>query len=262
MIWDTSLWNWASPAWLVAASGFVFYLLAALHPKRGSLLLFGGAMALLVLAFVSPIGVLADGYLFSAHMVQHLLLLLIVPLLLLKSLPEATIAKWIGKPQSPALPILGWICGVGAMWLWHVPSLCNAATQSPLLGVARDASLVAAGLLFWWPIYAPCERCRMEPLSGMVYLFSACLGCTLLGIYITFTSILVCPAFANPVDRIGIVNQLYNLGFTPSVDQQLGGLLMWVPPCLMYVVAIMGLLSRWYADSPRTIPSQPVRVGE
>jgi hypothetical protein len=84
----------------------------------------------------------------------------------------------------------------------------------------------------------------------------------LLGIYITFTTISVCPAFANPADRIGIVNRLYNAGFTPSVDQQLGGLLMWVPPCLMYVVAIMGLLSRWYGASLRTISSQPVRVGE
>jgi cytochrome c oxidase assembly factor CtaG len=83
----------------------------------------------------------------------------------------------------------------------------------------------------------------------MVYLFSACLGCTLLGIFITFAPLSICPVFASPIDRLGILDALYRVGFTPGIDQHLGGLLMWVPPCFLYVGAIISLLARWYAEA-------------
>lgn len=247
------LWCWTSPVWLVAAAWLIVYLVVVRGAgirERISLLI--GA-SLLVLAFVSPIGVLADGYLFSAHMVQHLVLLLIVPGCILLSLPSEQTGSWFGRSgwdrigRLLAIPALGWICGVGAMWFWHIPWLCSTATRQPVWGLFRDASLVASGLAFWWPIYAPCVRYRLYPLSGCVYLFSACLGCTLLGVYITFAPLSVCPVFASPVDRIGILNLLYDAGITPGVDQHLGGLIMWVPPCLLYTGAIISLLSRWYS---------------
>ncbi len=147
-----------------------------------------------------------------------------------------------------SIPLVGWICGIGAMWFWHVPSFCSAATESHALGIVRSATFLLAGLAFWWPVYAPIDRLRLRPLNAVVYLFSACLGCTLLGIYITFTTISVCPAFANPADRVGILTMLYQAGLTPAADQQLGGLLMWVPPCSLYVCAIISVLCRWYAE--------------
>jgi cytochrome c oxidase assembly factor CtaG len=186
-------------------------------------------------------------------MVQHLLLLLVVPLLFVLSLPSDRVSLWFDRPgldrlgQWLAVPVVGWVCGLGAMWLWHFPSFCSAATQIVFLGGLRDLSFVTAGLMFWWPIYAPVARYRLQPLSGIAYLFSACLGCTLLGIYSTFTTITICPAFANPVDRLGILSKLYDAGLTPGVDQHLGGLLMWVPPCILYVSASISLLCRWYA---------------
>ena len=111
------------------------------------------------------------------------------------------------------------------------------------------------------PTYAQCHPPFVAPKSaGVTYLFSACFACTLLGIYITFTPLAVCPVFANPVDRLGIMNQLYNVGMTPRVDQNLGGLLMWVPPCSLYVVAIISLLCRWYAELPPESLSAPKHV--
>lgn len=263
-------WNWTSPVWLVAivALGsycFVFYN-ATFH--RWIALVVG--LTLLVVAYVSPIGVLSDGYLFSAHMVQHLMLLLLVPLCLLLALPKERAAKWFdSKPMDRigrlmSIATLGWIAGVGAMWLWHVPMLCTAATQNDLLGGFRDVTFLASGLLFWWPIYAPVERYRLPPLTGIAYLFSACLGCTLLGIYITFTTITVCPAFANPASRVGMLNKLYDAGFTPTVDQELGGLLMWVPPCTLYVAASISLLCRWYSEmqeQPQLMPELTPKHG-
>ncbi len=251
---DSNLWSWMSPVWVLVT---ILLLLYVRFVRGGSHLQWVACLVglfVLAMAFVSPIGVLAGGYLFSAHMVQHLLLLLVVPACIVLSLPRETAERWFQKgPVNQlgkwlAVPMLGWTGGVGAMWFWHVPWLCSAATQHTGLGVVRDVSLVAAGLAFWWPIYAPCDRYRLPPLSGMTYLFSACLGCTLLGIYITFAPLSVCPVFANPVDRLGILTSLYSAGFTPGIDQHVGGLIMWVPPCILYTCAIISLLGRWYSS--------------
>ncbi|MFN3151470.1 cytochrome c oxidase assembly protein [Bremerella sp.] len=259
-----SLWNLASPVWLVV----VPLLIAAITWRKkltgANWWWLGVAMVVLVLAFVSPIGVLAGGYLFSAHMVQHLLLLLIVPLALTLFLPRPLVESLLARPRLAKLntllstPVIGWIAGLGAMWLWHVPSLCSAATQSDALSLLRTTTFLAAGFAFWWPIYSPVARYRLDPLLAVIYLFSACAGCTLLGIYITFTPVSVCPAFANPIDRVGILTSLYQAGFTPMVDQQLGGLLMWVPPCSLYICAILSVLCRWYAmEDPATSENLP-----
>lgn len=249
---NSALWHWTSPVWLVIVPLVIARVWFRPAKLSGRLLWFLAAGAVLAFSFVSPIGVLADGYLFSAHMIQHLLLLLIVPLCLLLSFEPGSMDSMLEKPwalkarQYLAHPLMGWMAGLGAMWIWHVPSLCNAATESPWLGLVRSATFLLAGLAFWWPIYSPVTRFRLDPLLGVIYLFSACLGCTLLGIYITFTTITVCPAFANPSDRIGILSALYDAGLTPTTDQQLGGLLMWVPPCSLYVCAILSVLCRWY----------------
>lgn len=250
---DSKLWLWESPVWFVVAVLLIGYLTVVRSRRAFQLTIFLLGMLVLTLAFVSPVGVLADGYLFSAHMVQHILLLLVVPACILLSLPQQQASHWFDRPTFDrvgrllSIASIGWICGVGAMWFWHIPVLCSSAAQQPGLGILRDLSLVLAGVAFWWPIYAPCNQYRLHPLRGIAYLFSACLGCTLLGIYITFYPLSVCPVFASPVDRIGIVTSLYDAGLTPSVDQRLGGLMMWVPPCAIYVGAIISLMCRWYS---------------
>lgn len=254
------LWYWTSPVWIVIAMLLIGYLIAVRGQSWTHFFIYLCGLLAMASAFVSPVGILADGYLFSAHMVQHLVLLLVVPLCILLSLPILQATHWFERPALDragrllAMASVGWVCGVGAMWLWHVPVLCSTAAQRPTLGVLRDLSLVLAGIAFWWPIYAPCERYRLPPLTGIAYLFSACLGCTLLGIYITFAPISVCPAFASPVDRIGILNSLYDAGLTPSLDQHLGGLLMWVPPCVLYIGSITSLLCRWYSTVEQESP--------
>ena len=259
-LFSESLWDWSSPVWLTVFALAALYGLA-LRSDTIRACWFGTGIVALIFAFVSPLGVLADGYLFSAHMLQHLLLLLVVPLCLMLSLPErSSRVEWLNQTRfAPllrvlAIPTVGWLCGLGIMWFWHVPSLCSAATENSLLGLLRSSTFLLAGMAFWWPIYAPIHAARLAAPTAIVYLFSACLGCTLLGIYITFTTISVCPAFANPVDRIGILTMLYDAGFTPAVDQQLAGLLMWVPPCTLYVGAIISLLCRWYSEDHAAAP--------
>ena len=84
----------------------------------------------------------------------------------------------------------------------------------------------------------------------MIYLFSACLGCTVLGIIITFSPVAVCSIYLHPPDRLGILPLIQDQwGLTPAKDQQLGGLLMWVPACLIYFCGIFGLFARWHGEA-------------
>ena len=274
LISDRELWNWWSPVWLVAAAIAILY---GRYPGWTSLsktLCLISGLSVLVFAFVSPLGVLADGFLFSAHMIQHLLMLLVVPLCLVLSLPPSAARATHSVPIDDGSlrqkmrrvitsPIAGWLLGLGAMWFWHVPAFCSAATENYMIGVVRTGTFLASGLLFWWPIYSPLKQARLPASSAVVYLFSACLGCTLLGIYITFTTITVCPAFASPHERLAIMIALHDAGMTASVDQQLGGLLMWVPPCSLYVAAIVSVLCRWYAvDEPGELGLSVTRTAE
>ena len=237
------LWSWDPLAIALAVSAAALYL--AVHRTRLSprAAYFAAALATLVVALASPIGTLADGYLFSAHMLQHLLLVLVVPPLALLGLPPRKEA-----PRAPPL-LVAWGLGVGAMWLWHAPTLCNAAAQSALVHRVQEATLVAMGIAFWYPVLAPAASRRVAPLGGVVYLFTACIACTILGILVTFSPVEVCSVYLRPVDRLGILPTLRDgWGMTPARDQQIGGLLMWVPACLVYLGAILGTLARFWRE--------------
>jgi cytochrome c oxidase assembly factor CtaG len=149
--------------------------------------------------------------------------------------------------------VVAWGLGVGAMWLWHEQTLCNAASQSALVHRVQELSLLLMGTAFWWPILAPREESRLPPLSGVAYLFTACVACTLLGVLITFSPVEVCSVFAHPVDRLGVMPLVRDgWGLTVEKDQQVGGLLMWVPACLVYGVGILGVLGRLFREQPVT----------
>jgi cytochrome c oxidase assembly factor CtaG len=154
-------------------------------------------------------------------------------------------------------PFVAWIAGLSAMWVWHERTLCNAATTETPVRVIQVISLIVLGLMFWWPIVAPRAEGRLQPLLGVVYLFSSCVGCTILGILITFAPVgVVCPVYLHPVDRLSILPLIrQNWGVTSVLDQQVGGLMMWVPACGIYICGIIGLLARWYRAGERTEPA-------
>ena len=247
-------WSWQPLSVLAGVAVLVAYgLTFHLELTRRAWFL-AAACGVFVLALVSPIGTLSDGYLFSAHMLQHLLLQLVVPPLVLLSLPtspmpRAALRGWL-KPVTAILrrPLITWFLGLGAMWIWHVPSLCSASATNPWVHALQGVSLLLMGTAFWWPIIGPWRDQWLPPLLGVLYLFSACVGCTILGIILTFAPLGVCPVFMHPVDRLGILPLLeHEWGLTPARDQQLGGLLMWVPPCFVYLGGIFGMFARWYA---------------
>src|SRR5262249_54868812 len=208
-----------------------------------------------LLTFLSPPYALAAGFLFWAPLLRHILLFFIVPVLLLISLPRCVSLgsrSWVVVD-----PFVGWIAGVGEMWLWHARPLCNAAVSSQVVNVLQISSLLLLGTIFWRQILAPREEERMSPPGAVLYLFSACVACSVLGILITFSPVSVCPIYAHPPsDRLGIVNLVQSdWGITPDKDQQIGGLLMWVPMCLVYLSAIIAQLARWFAHPATGSPA-------
>jgi cytochrome c oxidase assembly factor CtaG len=241
----TTAWTWNSIVLISTVFAFAGYFVA--FGQRGRPLYFAAAVAVFLLAFISPFGALADGYLFSAHMIQHILLVLVVPAFLLLSLPRSF------SPPFPLTylthPLVGWVAGVGAMWLWHAPTLCNAAATSRGVSAIQTTSLLLMGSVFWWQVLAPREEQRLAPLAGVVYLFAACTACSALGIILTFAPVSICPVYQHPVDRLGMLSTIRGeWGLTSNRDQQIGGLLMWVPMCLIYVTAILAQLARWHSS--------------
>jgi len=240
-------WTWNPSVLVTGACALVIYVAAFRDRRRIGW--FGAALAVFLLTLLSPLNTLADGYLFSAHMAQHILLLLIVPALLLLSLPRAL--SLVVGPRIFAHPLVGWFAGVGAMWFWHAPSLCNAAVASRAVHALQTVSLLVLGGVFWRQILAPREEERLSPPRAIFYLFSACVACSVLGIIITFSPVAVCSIYTMPPnDRLGILRTIRNAwGFSPERDQQIGGLLMWVPMCLIYLTAILAQMARWFAQS-------------
>jgi putative membrane protein len=246
-------WTWSPGLFLLCALAVAGY--AAVFGFRARAWFFLAALGVFLLALASPISALADGYLFSAHMVQHTLLLLIVPALVLFSLPRSFALP--GALRAFAHPAIGWAAGVGAMWFWHAPTLCNAAVTSKTVYAIQTISLLAMGGAFWWQTLAPREEQRITPLLGILYLFTACTACSVLGVILTFSPVTVCSIYAQPMDRLGMLETIRGgWGMTSDKDQQIGGLLMWVPMCMIYLSAIFAQIARWYG-APAVAAANP-----
>jgi cytochrome c oxidase assembly factor CtaG len=165
-------------------------------------------------------------------------LLQIGPLLIVsgRSIPLLAAVRDRGTGRTGlALPTgASWIVGVGAMVAWFLPSLFTWMMMSAVRHAFVAASLVIAGLIFWSPIFSRQRSHRLHTGQAIAYLFSACLVSTIAGAWVAFA----------PSD-------LYP-GHVASVgDQQLAGLIMWVPCCLVYLAAILASIARWYGGEDR-----------
>jgi putative membrane protein len=246
-------WTW-EPSVIVGCFALAGGYLAAGGARRPHhTAAFVAGAIVLFLSLDSPLDTLGDTYLFSAHMVQHLLLILIVPPLLLLGIPPAWLERARRIPRVRRLmgalgtPGVGWGLGIGTMALWHVPVLYTAALTHGSVHVLEHLCFLATSVLFWWPVLGPIEDARLAPLPAILYLAAAALASSALGIVITFAQVGLYPFYLLPVDRLGIEPLIRNVwGLSPDVDQEVGGLLMWIPGGLVYLCAILAVMSRWY----------------
>lgn len=225
---------------------------------------FLSGLLVLAVALQSPIDTLGDSYLFSAHMAQHLLLILIVPPLLLFGLPEQTVRDWLRHSllaqweRRLGQPVVAWIAGMGAMTLWHVPVFYNLALAHEPIHVFQHLCFLVTATMFWWPVLHPLPERRLNTGLAIVYLFAAVAENSVLGIIITFMAVGHYPAYLHPDDDLGALSLIRNgWGLSPAADQRLGGLLMWVPGCSVYFVAILGLLALWFSQPDDDLEDLP-----
>jgi cytochrome c oxidase assembly factor CtaG len=253
-----SAWDWEPSVVAGCAALAAGYLALVRGSAPARTFSFLSGVLLLLLDLVSPVDTLGDQYLFSAHVFQHFLLALVIPALWLMGIPRRIGEAALRQPlisrveRVLARPLAAWPVGVGAMIVWHVPALFNAALASQALHILQHLSFLVTGAIFWWPILHPIEERRLAALGGIAYLFSACVACSLLGALLAIARPGLYPVYLNPVDRFGILALVRDgWGLDPKNDQQLGGMLMWVPGCFVYLSGIMLTAVRWYATSER-----------
>jgi len=256
----TSAWDFEPSILGGCAALLAAYAVLARPAATARGVLYACGVLVLLLALISPIDTLGDGYLFSAHMLQHLLLVLVVPPLLLLGIPAAAYRELLAwgpvRRAERALghPLLAGFLGPGMLWIWHAPPLYDAALASQGVHILQHLTFLVTSTIFWWPVLAPAEASRrLHPLGSIIYLMTALVDNSVLGIIITFAPVGLYPAYLHPLDRLGALPLLRGgWGLSPATDQQLGGVLMWVIGGPVYLLAGLGILVRWF-----TAPDEP-----
>lgn len=225
---------------------------------RTSLAFWGGWLGLLI-ALVSPLDAMGSA-LFAAHMTQHEVLMLIAAPLLILGRP---LAPWLlalplrarhaladmGRVEAVRggwrwliSPVVAWLLHAAILWVWHAPVLFQATLTNEWVHAAQHASFLGSALLFCEALLYGIERSRAYG-AAVIYIFTTAVHTSLLGALLTFSNTLWYPAYAATTEAWGLA---------PLEDQQLGGLIMWVPAGVVYLVAGLGFLALWLRASERS----------
>jgi putative membrane protein len=200
---------------------------------------------LIWVAVASPVAAL-DMELLTAHMVQHVLLMTFAPPLiwlgdplkvLSHGLPQ-TFVHWVRpllrRPSAQQLgkgltqPVFCWLAATAALVGWHLPAMFSLGMQSGAWHAVEQASFLATGLLFWWPVVRPWPSVSKPDLSIILYLFLATLPCDILSGFLVFCDRVVYLAY---------VSSPHPFGFSALGDQQCAAALMWTCVTIVYLVA-------------------------
>jgi putative membrane protein len=276
----THFLSWSLDPWVIACMALSLFLylrgVARLRPRskqghgvlRQQLVYFLCGWLALAAALVSPIDAWG-GELFSAHMVQHELLMIVAaPLLVLSrplgvwawSLPRNWRLSLGSLTHAPAIsaswaalthPLSAWVLHTAALWLWHAPPFFQASLTSDAVHTFQHASFLLTALLFWWAVLGAARNVAPGG-AAILYLFTTMMHTGALGALLTVSSVVWYPAYAPHTGAYGL---------TPIEDQQLGGLIMWIPGGLVYVLAGLTLCRRWLMREPGAF-KQPYAAAE
>jgi putative membrane protein len=202
-----------------------------------------------LIALVSPLDELGDEYLFSAHMIQHLLLMFVTaPLWLLGTpgwLVDGIIPKRLdGLVKRLASPMSAFVAFVGVLWFWHIPAVYEMAQESEAIHIFEHLTFIGSALIGWWPV-AGADVSRIPkpaPPIRMLYLFLLAIPCTGLAAILTLAHTPLYPFY---------VTAPHIFGLDALQDQHLGGLLMWLPTHMFLLLAISITFFKWFVDADR-----------
>jgi putative membrane protein len=209
-------------------------------------ILFFSALFLIFASLNGPLHDLSDDYLFSAHMVQHLILTLAMPPLLILGVPG-----WMLRPllrnrvlgpiaRTITMPAWCFIIFNVSIIVWHLPMFYNAAMANHNIHIIEHLIFMAAAVLMWWPLTSQLPELPRLPYPGqMLYCFLMSLPMSIVAVYITLADHILYPAYS-AAPRI--------LPLSPMEDQLLGGLIMWVPGGLFFAIIMSVLFFKWSAS--------------
>ncbi len=249
-------WDFEPTVIFGSAALFLAYLWVVRFRLNRKTAFFSAGVLLMLLTLIGPLDFLGDSYLFSAHMLEHLLLYLAVPPLLLLGLPPEPL-RWLLSFKMAAKaerflrrPAIAWLLAVGAMWLWHLPALYNAALNNEGIHAGEHLSLLVTGTIFFWPIFTPLQSHRLSPVVGSVYIFAAMSANMILGILLTYSPLGFYPTYIHSADGTGIFQLIRTVWkLDPQSDLNLGGMFMWIIGGLLYFTSLLAVISRLYRNS-------------
>jgi putative membrane protein len=207
---------------------------------------FATGTLILFFSLNGPLHDLSDNFLFSAHMVQHLLLALFVPSFWLLGTPAWMLRPLFHNPATGAVlrfatsPLIAFAIYNIVFCGWHLPGPYEYALEHHNVHILQHLMFIASAVLMWWPAIDPIPE--METLQSplrLLYLFAMGIPMSIVAALITLSDKLLYPFY-------GAQPRIFAL--TPLDDQQLGGLIMWIPGSLVFWVAISIIYFRWAAQ--------------
>lgn len=249
-------WRGLQTVWARAGTGIGI--------ARAQSFAFAAAIVSLLAALASPVDLVSSA-LFSVHMVQHLIIVLIAGPLLAYARPEVAVlwslprgarrgvARWWIRRRwlraawrGISSPASAWTLHVAAVWMWHTPRLYDAAVRFEMVHVLEHATLLATAVLFARPLVARfgAAHRRLSHGAAVLYLFGAAMQGGILGALLTLSGSVWFGAHLATTGPWGL---------TPLEDQQIAGVLMWGPAGGAYLVAILWAMRSWI-EGPRGAP--------
>ena len=261
-----SLWHW-SPEIIVALllAGWVYArgLMRGKRPPWPRTLSFYVALLAFFVALISPVERLAD-HIFAVHQVEHMLLRTIGPLFLFLAIPQAALTRGLSRGVRSALvgpvarsgwlhrllgflrkPVVATLLFVGVSWIWMVPSWHDLAILDEAVHYCWHISLVLTGLIFFSVLLDPHPAPAGPGIGTRMAMFvAAAFGNISLGATLSFKTQVLYTAY----DHLG---RLWDV--SPIVDEQIGGLVMWIPGCMMFGLAAGIMLFRFGEEEKRNV---------
>jgi putative membrane protein len=216
--------------------------------------LFGAGLLAILAALVSPIDRLGE-QLMLMHMVQHILLLDIAPILLILGLTKVllrpatrrltAIEQRAGYLAHPAFAVIAY---AGFMWLWHIPAMYDLALRHDGIHAVEHLCFAVAGTLYWWHLLSPIRgRLRLGGMGPVLYMVSTKLLVGLLGLALAFAPSAIYPFYEH---------HPHYWGLTPGEDQNMAGLLMALEQSIVMGIALAWLFVRMLTESEREAQRQ------
>jgi putative membrane protein len=274
--WD---WSFDPPLVLVIDLAILYWLGAqrtvtparAQRARRWQTASFYAGLAVLAIALSSPLEVLS-GQLFWAHMVQHVLLLVVAPPLIVlarpwirlwRSLPldaRRWLARGIGQGERTrwlraasrtlGSPQVGFLSFSAVLLLWHVPALFDATLRSGTLHALEHTLFFVTALMFWKQvIHSPPLRARLSSVERVAYLIGAMVVSWILAVVLALAPDPLYSFYAHEASRPG--------GISALTDQQIAAGIMWVPGSITFVIVIFAYVHRWLAPAPPASTGTP-----